>query len=315
MRIGLLGASGFVGSAVRRALLDDGHEVVVAPAPRLVTTARSIDEIAAEAACANLPAELAAFDSCAAVINAAGLAVPGEGATDSLFGANGLLPALLARALSVRPGRRLVHVSSAAVHGAARLLDERLPVQPTTPYGRSKLIGELAATQAGDGTVSLVLYRPTSVHGISRPLTRSLVRFSRSPLSSVAGEGRMPTPQVLVENVAATAVFLATCDRTPTSPVLHPWEDLTTGDLLTGLGGGREPHHVPGPVARATVSTALRLGLLHPSIKAHARRLEMLWLGQAQVPGWLAAHGPAPVRTWPEAFADLAAGTHAGDCA
>lgn len=306
MKIGLLGATGFVGSAVAQAISDAGHEVVPVQAPRLECAARTLRDVEKIAPGSSASPALDALDGCDVVINAAGAATPGGTDSDALYGANALLPALLVQSMATRPGRRLVHISSAAVHGAARRLVEHDDVEPVTPYGRSKLLGEQAATARHKGTTEVVIYRPTSVHGAGRGLTQSLIGFSRSRLSSVASPGDRPTPQVLVQNVAAVAVHLATVPVAPETPVLHPWEDVTTRMLLTGLSGGRTPFLVPAPVARAVVTTALALGRLHPSVKAQARRLEMLWFGQEQAEGWLTQHGPSQLMTWDEAFPELA---------
>ena len=306
MKIGLLGASGFVGSAVAQAISDAGHEVVPVSAPRLTSSARTLRDTQTAVTGMIAPPALDALDECDVVINAAGAATPGGTDSDELYGANALLPALLVQAMAARPGRRLVHISSAAVHGAARRLVEDDVVEPVTPYGMSKLLGEQAATASGHGDTEVVVYRPTSVHGAGRGLTQSLIGFSRSRLSSVAAPGDRPTPQVLVQNVAAVAVHLATTPVAPETPVLHPWEQVTTRMLLTGLSGGRTPILVPAPVARAAVAAALALGRLHPAVKAQARRLEMLWFGQAQAEGWLSQHGPEQLVSWHQAFPELA---------
>lgn len=307
MRIGLLGATGFVGSAIRRAAEHDGHEVVVVSSPRLTSASRTPTALAEESQTALSEHPLHELDDCEAVINAAGAASPGSELDDDLLGANALLPALVTRAMARVPGRRLVHISSAAVHGSASTLDEASPVEPTSPYGTSKLLGETAARLCAAQSVDLVVYRPTSVHGAGRALTRSLAGFSRSRFASVARPGNLPTPQVLVENVASTAIFLADATTSrPPETVLHPWEGVTTGALLQGLSGGAAPRKVPATTARALVGVAKRVGRVRPSVLAHARRLEMLWFGQSQTPGWLDRHGPVQARSWQDAYVELA---------
>ena len=204
------------------------------------------------------------------------------------------------------PGRRFIHISSAAVHGSAPTLDESADVVPCTPYGMSKHLGELAAQLCASESIALVVYRPTSVHGSRRALTRSLAAFSRSRLSSVARPGDRPSPQVLVENVASTAVFLAATPQTPPAVVLHPWEGVTTAALLHGLSEGAPPRQIPVSVARSLVAVAQLAGRLRPSTLATARRLDMLWFGQRQVPGWLDSHGPHPTKSWDDAYPELA---------
>ena len=320
MRIAILGASGFVGSAVASAAKAAGHDVVAVPAPRIRSSARgtqpvirAADALAADALGAGAPAPagpdaetplagapedggttaaaprdhhaelLKDLTGAEAVINAAGLAAPGSAMTDQLVGANAVLPALVARAAAGAGATRVVHISSAAVHGDAPVLDPAADPRPNSPYGFAKRWGEQAFNDAGAG-IEAVVYRPTSVHGPRREVTDMLRRLARSPLASVAAPGDDPTPQVMVDQVAALALELATTAQVPTAPVIHPWEGWTTSSFLQHLAGGKRPLQIPRPLARAVLATAKTAGRLHPRAAAQARRLEMLWFGQRQAP-------------------------------
>ncbi|MGC0249429.1 NAD-dependent epimerase/dehydratase family protein [Pseudactinotalea sp. Z1748] len=322
MRIAVLGASGFVGSAVCAAARHAGHHVLEVPAPRLTTAARGTDAVLAQAVRADDDATTLAADLTEAevVINAAGLATPGAGMTDDLVGANALLPGVVKRAAARAGVERVVHVSSAAVHGEAKVLDPGADPRPTSPYGWSKLWGEQVASAAGlhqpptpgaghsDPGVAqpdhgakqsdrgarradhgapgptVVTYRPTSVHGPGRGVTDQVRRLARSPLSCVAAPGDHPTPQVMVEQVASHALHLASATEVPTGPVIHPWEGWTTSSFLQHLGDGKRPRRIPRPLARAVLAVAKTAGRLHPRLGANARRLQMLWFGQRQLP-------------------------------
>ncbi len=297
LRVAVVGATGFVGRAVVVEATRAGHHVKPVRAPRLVTAARDIPQLLHEArAWLTDNNEFSSqFEGVDAIINAAGLATPGSSLTDDLVGANSLLPAVLAEACANEGVARFVQISSAAVHGDVPLLDEHADVNPQSPYGVSKRWGELVLCNRAAPTC--VIYRPTSVHGPSRSVTRALERLAQSPLSSVAGDGRASTPQVLVENVARAAVFLATVDEVPNHPVLHPSEGATTAGVLHAMSG-RRPLHIPAPVARGVLMIAKQAGRLHPRIGAQARRLEMLWFGQRQAPGWLEESSYRPITTW-----------------
>jgi UDP-glucose 4-epimerase len=282
--VALVGASGFVGSQVRAALERRGAQVLRVSAPRLHTSARRPEEVMAEVTRYQGGPEgrvlAGSLDGCDVVVNAAGVAAA-AGHGDSLFGANALLPGLLA---AVAPRRaRFVHVSSAAVQGRIGVLDEAEETHPFSPYSLSKSLGEEAVLAVRSDAVC---YRPTSVHGIGRDVTRSLVRVVNSPLASVAGTGDLPSPQVRVENVGDAVAMLATTEETPPRIVLHPSEGLTTGDVVRLLGG-REPIRVPRWLARAAVDLAFIVGRLVPASAGVARRLEMLWFGQGQAESWL----------------------------
>ena len=297
-RVAVLGASGFVGSQVAAALEGRGVDVVRVAAPRLGTASRTADGLAREAAALAKDAVgsllVEQTEGCVAVVNAAGVAVA-TGRGDDLFGANALLPALLAAALPA--SLRLVHVSSAVVQGRRPVLDESDETEPFSPYSASKALGEhLALAHRG----SVVCFRPTSVQGAGRPLTETLRRICGSPLASVARPGTDPTPQALVANVADAAAFLALADAPPRI-VLHPWEGLTTADLVLLLGA-RRPLRVPRALARALVSTGMLLGRRSGRISGQVRRLEMLWFGQAQSASWLEGRWtpPAGRERWKE---------------
>jgi nucleoside-diphosphate-sugar epimerase len=220
------------------------------------------------------------LEGCDVVVNAAGVATA-TGHGDSLFGANALLPGLL---VAVAPSNaRFVHVSSAAVQGRLRVLNETEERAPFSPYSLSKSLGEQVVLATRPGAVC---YRPTSVHGPGRDVTRSLVRVLKSPLASVAGTGELPSPQVRVENVGDAVALLATTEEAPPRVVLHPSEGMTTGNLVRILGG-REPLRMPWGLARAAVAVAFFVGRAVPASAGVARRLEMLWFGQGQGPSWL----------------------------
>ncbi|WP_447926025.1 NAD-dependent epimerase/dehydratase family protein [Georgenia muralis] len=299
--ITLLGASGFVGSAVAEHARASGHTVATVSTPRLSTTSRNLEGLQHDLprAIAQVRAALAPMRGSDVLINAAGVAHPTSSITNELYGANALLPAALSAALDQVHINRLVHISSAAVHGTSPL-DEGSEVAPETPYAFSKALGETAVHRYGEGEYAI--YRPTSVHGLNRPLTRRLILFARSRLASVAGRGDSPTPQVLVSNVAAIATHLAVASDVPPQPVLHPWEGLTTESLLIGLGGGKLPRHVPPTIARSAVRTSRFAGAANPKLYATARRLEMLWFGQEQSNGWLQMNMDIELAPWDDFF-------------
>lgn len=292
-RVAVVGGSGFVGSAVVRALRGCGADVVVVPAPRLDCAARSLPELQAEldgspqvsAAVEALRTPLA---GCDAVVNAAGVAQATTGAGDDLFGASALLPAVIARALE--PTQRFVHVSSAAVQGRRPVLDESDEREPFSPYSASKALGEEALRASAP---SAVVYRPTSVQGEGRAVTASLAKVLRSPIASVAS-GDHPTPQVLVDNVGDAAAFLALSDEQPPPVVLHPWEGLTTRELYR-VFDGRRPVVLPSWFARLLVGVGHLVGRFSGAVAGVVRRVEMLWFGQAQSGSWLEGRWQPPL--------------------
>jgi nucleoside-diphosphate-sugar epimerase len=306
--VAVLGGTGFVGAAVVAELRRRAIEVRTVTAPRITWPAgQPYDARPPGAPYPDLVERLAGhLDGAQAVVNAAGIPAGTAPAGPSLYGANALLPALVAGACAAARVRRYVHLSSAVVQGREPL-DETARTSPFSPYSHSKALGErmLLAEPAGEQ----VLFRSTWVHDAGRRNTGSLVRLARSPLACVAGDGAAPTPQVLIGDIAASVAHLV-CAPGPVPPiVLQPASGMTTG-LLLRLLGGREPRRVPHRAARAAVRGLRGYGRLGSRACAHARRAEMLLFGRAQVPGWLATQGVVPDLR-PEAWRRLAAAERA----
>lgn len=289
MRVAVLGASGFIGASTVTRLRDHGLDVTEVSAPRLQAAADldAGDTTLVRELAQRHSEDLKALVGADVVVNAAGLPDAGSRGSPALFGANALLPGLLAQAAAERGVRRMVHISSAAVHGPAPVLDETAATSPFSPYSRSKALGESFAVACAQDRLELAILRPTSVHSSERSLTRGLARLAGSHFSAVAGDGSRPTPQVLLQNVAAAVVLLVEHPLVPPTPVLQPWEGVTTSGLLRLLGLGREPRRLPDFLAQSLVAGARGAGRVSSVFLAHARRLEMLLFGQPQRRGWL----------------------------
>lgn len=302
MLIGVAGSSGFVGSAVVGAVEAAGHTPVPIQVPRLSSAARSLDELYAEAG--QLP--LIDLPFCLdAVVNAAGVCSPLARMSDAMVGANALLPAVLARSCRAAGARRLVHVSAAQVHGG-EVLDELAVAVPGCAYGLSKLWGEELLERVD--ALETVSYRPTWVHGPDRMITRTMHRFASSPLSSVAGNGEELTPQILVADVAAACLLLATADDVPDHPVIHPPSGETTARVLQHLSG-RQPRQITRATATAVLRAAEVAGRTRGRAELHARCLRLLWFGQRQEHGWLDARiEPSPCSAWESLGAEIRSG-------
>jgi nucleoside-diphosphate-sugar epimerase len=301
--VALLGSTGFVGRAVAAELGRRGIEVRAVAAPRLRWPPGLRCELGALPPAVHpdtvehLAGQLAGAQ---VVVNAAGLPDGTAPASPSLYGANALLPPLVARAARQAAADRFIHVSSAAVQGRAPL-DETARTAPLSPYSDSKALGErLLLVEPPHATV---VFRPTWVHDADRPNTRALVRLARSRAACVAGDGSAPTPQVLVGDVAEAVAGLVLAHGPVPPIVLQPPSGMTTGRLLRLLGG-REPRHLPDRIARAAVRGLYGYGRLSRRAGAHARRADMLLFGRRQAPGWLADQGVTPV-LHPEAWLRL----------
>lgn len=294
-RVALFGATGFVGSAVYEAL-EPHHQVAVVRTPRLRTSARTLEELAREAASSPVVEELAAvLVGIDVVVNAAG--DPDASSLDEagLFGANALFPGVLVRAAAKAGVHRLVHVSSAVVQNDKQVLDSSEEMRDFSPYSASKVMGEVILRDAVPAGIAVVRYRPPSVHAPGRRVTRMIARIADSPLASVARPGDQPTPQAQLPNVASAIAFVATSSQAPPTVVHHPSEGVTVDSLMRDLGGpGRRPLRLPRWLAKGLIGMTKTLGRMHRPTAANARRIELLWLGQGQSESWLEQAGWQP---------------------
>lgn len=140
MRVGVLGAEGFVGGALVRGLASDEIETVsvermpIPFGPLDVAGTASLSVWVTGVAKKNLDW----------LINAAGAAVPALTDWERLLNLNVRLPLYLAEALSTgKP--RIVHISTAAVCGRGPITNLPATLRACgTPYARSKCLGEYA---------------------------------------------------------------------------------------------------------------------------------------------------------------------------
>ena len=292
---GVLGSGGFVGSAIVRELHRRGVRVRKIHAPRLEADPRATAaELAEHARRGSTANELARqLKGVRIVVNAAGLASPSSPPTPELFGANALLPAVVAEAARIAGVARTIHVSSAAVQGRRRVLDETSEVEPFSPYSRSKSVGEQVLERERPAAGERVIVRATSVQGEGRPTTERLRKFGSGPFASVAAPGTRPTPVssvfALAELVVAVGAFPG-----PVAPiVLQPWEGLTTADVMAAASG-RAPRLLPTWFCSLAVGGGYLAARIFPRLGGLIRRLELLWWGQSQVIGWAASVGIVP---------------------
>lgn len=303
--VGVLGASGFVGGAVVKALAQHA-QVMKIPAPRISPQHLDVDEGAPvfdRQRIEDIASQLEGLD---ALVNAAGDPHASSMDLDDLLAANATMP-VLAYLAGQRAGvPRFVHVSSAVVQGDRRSLDSSRDWRPFSPYALSKVTGERWLLDAANPPTELIIYRPPSVHARGRGVTEKVARLASGPLRSVAGSGKRATPQALLENVADAIAFLAVAKEPPPQIVHHPWEGLTTGGLMFALGG-RRPRHLPERFCEL-VATCLRTGeRVIPAIAPNRRRIEMMWFGQDVDTSWLEDVGWTPPNLGDSAWQALVA--------
>lgn len=292
----VIGGSGFIGSALVAHLRNCGGRVQAFSAPRfeLDSADRTPENIVKQASSLDLGELVGKLQGADVVINAAGVAAPVGGADNPMYGANSLLPSVIALAAGRAGVPRVIHLSSAAVQGSRDVLDATTEVSPFSPYSHSKALGERALLQLRESeeSIDLVIARATSVQGLNRSTTRTLKRIARSPFSSVASPGTQPT---VVSSVDGLCDFVEEAGRFSEALEviqIQPWEGLSVRDVLE-LAGDKSPRILPRSVCRALIAVGKTLGYLAPRLAGLTRRVEMMWFGQVQEPAALVpSHGP-----------------------
>lgn len=306
-RVAVFGASGFVGRMTVEALEARGAKVIRLPAPRLkpIPAGDVPDFVRASG---ELRHQLqASLGEATTVVNAAGIPDASSNDEPRLMAANAACAAILASATRDHGIQRFVHVSSAVVQGDVDTLDETTQVHPFSAYSRSKALGERLVAELGPS--ECIVYRPPSVHGADRRVTRMIHKLATTPLSTTVAPGDAPSPQALIQNVADAVAYLALCPTAPPAVVIHPWEGITTSGLLRLLGG-RNPRLLHPALARVVRRMLKRASRTLPSLEANRRRMELLWFGQRQASSWLSRAGwtpPVGLEGWDQLFDQMSA--------
>lgn len=241
----VLGASGFIGRWVARTLSQAGARVI-APVRNPEAAAAILDQWQARAEL--IRADLTDLDALPGLIertnpditfNLAGYGVDRSERDDLLFRRiNAELPEALVRVLAARegtwPGYRLVHTGSALEYGeVGGRLEESGPVNPTTPYGMTKLQGTLAVERGALATeFRAVTARLFTVYGAGEHdgrLVPTLVAAAQQGNEIPLSAGTQRRDFTYVEDVTEGLLRLGAAAGAPPGWTLN----LATGTLLT----------------------------------------------------------------------------------
>lgn len=289
-RWAVFGSSGFVGSNLVRVLEESGDFVTQIASPRLLADpAWGVEDFLA-AVREELPhhADLVSIlRNHDVVVNAAGLATPNASESFELFGANALLPGLLATLSCEASVGRFIHLSSVAVQGRQSVLDDSANYAPFSPYSHSKVQGERILSTLRErmplAAPSISVVRATSVQGEERLTTIALARFARSCLASVPGEGLAQSP---VSSVLGLSTFIESLGSETSQRfqiVVQPWEGLSVRDVMVRFGD-KQPLSIPVPLCRALIAFGYAVARFLPRLVGYVRRVEVLWFGQVIAP-------------------------------
>ena len=195
MRVLIIGASGYLGSEIRRQAADAGHDVIGTQFSAGQRGLRRLDIRNAEA----VAGVVAEFD---AVINAA--------YDKGSWGATAVGPGHLA-ACCAQAGVRLVHVSSDAVFGGdLERYDESCDPSPAGAYGAAKATAEVVVAARNP---KAVIVRTSWITGDGRSGFERLVADLAGGASGALFTDDVKTP-VHVADLAAAAIELCASDVT-----------------------------------------------------------------------------------------------------
>lgn len=262
------GAAGFIGSHVAEALLERGDEVVGVDAfiPNYSRAAKERNVAAAllHPNYSLLELDLrtddftAVLDDVDAVINEAAMPglLPSWSNLELYAGCNLLALGRLVTACLERGVDRFVHVSTSSVYGAEAVGDESLPLRPVSPYGVTKLAGDLlllANVHRSQFPATIVRY--FSVYGPRQRPDMGYHLFIEAMLDgreiSVFGDGSQSRSVTFVSDCVAATVAALDFGR--------------TGEIYN-IGGGAEI-----TVSEAISQIAVELGV-EPRIRYEAER-------------------------------------------
>lgn len=262
MRVFLTGASGYVGSYVLRALLDEGHTarcLVRRSADDLAFTDNAIEPVIGDLMDPGTFEE--ALPSCDAVIHLVGILEenPRKGATYErihVTGTRHVVKSALDAGIE-----RFIHMSANGARPSGG-----------TPYQRTKWQAEQIVEQAGFSHWTIM--RPSILFGKPDPgrpefASRLLDDLIRPyPILPIFGDGYYQMQPVHAREVASAFVQALTRERASEQTYVVAGQDrFPYVEVLDRIakGAGLDPKskiHLPMPLARLAVYTAGRMGLL-----------------------------------------------------
>jgi nucleoside-diphosphate-sugar epimerase len=238
MRIGVTGATGFVGGALVRRLLNEKADIQVLARPSRNTDnleargARVIrGELTDETAVAQLVKEANLVYHCAAKVDSSG--TKAEFIDTNVNGTERILKACLAEGV-----RRVIYLSSIAVYGLVKSgehIDESTPYdnqpQQRDYYAQSKIMADQFASSFSRSTqLPLTILRPGIVYGPGRPIPIALLGFTVGQVNIIFGNPSNRFPLNYVENLVDALQLVASSSQAGLQQFnLVDDDDLTLG--------------------------------------------------------------------------------------
>lgn len=232
-RVGIVGPTGFIGSALVADFLADG-----AGRPRLfgrrpsVLGGQTVEPL-------TLTASL--FKGLDCVVHLSGITTS-RASEAELQRVNVDLAVDVARAAAAAGVKRLIFISSLHVHGkaAAGRVGPDAPLQADNAYGRSKAAAELALGRvAAETGLSLTILRPPMVYGPgSKGSFRLLANLVRTGLPVPFGRARAKRSFCSVGNLVSAIRYAVAAPKPPQVLIPADPEDFDTPGLVRAMAAG-----------------------------------------------------------------------------
>jgi len=211
MRVAVTGARGYVGGAVVRALLAEGHEVaalVRGPSVALDGRVQQVQGDVRDAAA--IRALVRGADAVAHTAAWVHKSADHATARAECFSVNVGGTRAVVEALAAEGRRHLVYVSSIAVYGGPiQGATESAPLHPNTAYGKSKLEAEHVVLEAAKiGRITGCVLRPSVVYGPGAPgNTERLLSLVRRAAIPMVRDGANRKSVIHVDDLARVVVL------------------------------------------------------------------------------------------------------------
>ncbi|MFH8515722.1 NAD-dependent epimerase/dehydratase family protein [Streptomyces gelaticus] len=311
-RIAVVGAVGYLGTHITRALIEDGAQVTILsrrPPDASFQEGITVQLLPQRLSAATLAAALAGSEA-QVVINAAGVT---QGSIRAMVQSNVRLARCVLGAAATVPGRpRVVHIGSAAEYGfqpEGSAVTEGAACSPSGMYGRTKLAATGAVLEAIDeGAVRGTVLRVFNPVGPMCPASSVLGGVG----AQLAHQRNLPNPQVETGPLdacrdfvdvrdVASAVLLAVRHETP-----PPIVNIARGEAVSVRDLVRRLVEVSGVRARVlerpVLASRRSQGLAWQEAAVEVAKEQLGWVPRYELPEslrdlWNAATAMATART------------------